>query len=173
LLIVPRPDVVSTARRDLCIVFVSLPQTRVPHRGDIGVMSKKDAGKGRKQRQETVRTHQLCEDCPAKCCHTLLIPFKKPRTRSMIDYYKWHVQYDTVQIAIHLRRWHLVIKGRCIYLNEKNLCSIYDNRPDTCHEHNPPACEHYGGWYDVMIDTPEELEAYFEKEKQQRKKRRA
>ena len=135
-------------------------------------MVKRDGARGRRPPRGKVRSNGLCDACPAKCCHTLLVPFKKPRTRSEIDFYKWHVQYDTVRIAIHLRRWYLVIAGRCIYLSDGDLCSVYDHRPDTCRAHNPPECEHYGDWYQVMINTPEELGAYFEAEQRRRRRRR-
>jgi len=119
-----------------------------------------------------VRKNKLCSDCPAKCCRELVLVMEKPRTRSDIDYYKWQLQYDTVQLAISNYRWYTVIAGRCIYLDKHNLCTIYSRRPDKCRRHNPPECEHYGKWYDVLLSTPEELEAYLEKEKL-RKKRRA
>jgi len=118
------------------------------------------------------RTNDLCADCPGKCCHKLLVPFNKPRTQSDIDYYRWHLQYDTVSIAIRSHRWYMVVEGRCIYLDERDLCTVYEDRPDTCRDHNPPGCEHYGKWYDKRIKRPEQLEAYFEKEKKKRRKKR-
>ena len=148
--------------------------------GDVGVMVKRNlsgstrekvSGETRKRGERVVYGNALCKGCPALCCHTLLIPFKRPRTRSEIDYYKWHVQYDTVRIAIRARRWYLVVEGRCIYLDGKNLCTIYDRRPEICRKHNPPDCERYGRWYDVMIETPEELEAHLTGRKRRRKNR--
>ena len=136
--------------------------------------AKKDKKKDKKRKQEEAveRSNDLCADCPAKCCHTLLIPFKKPRDESEIAYYKWHVQYDTVRIAIRSKRWYLAIKGRCIYLNDADMCTIYERRPDTCRDHNPPNCEHYGEWCDEIIETPEELDYWFEKERECARKRR-
>jgi Fe-S-cluster containining protein len=131
---------------------------------------KRDGASRRKDRSE--RTNSLCADCPAKCCHKLLIPFNKPKDDGEIDYYRWHVQYDTVSIAIRSHRWYVVVDGRCMYLDDDNLCTIYDDRPDTCRDHNPPDCEHYGDWYDELIETPEELDAWFEKERKRRARRR-
>ena len=126
--------------------------------------------------KNTRRTKDLCHDCPAKCCHDLVIAINKPRTRSDIDHYKWQLQYDTVRIAIYGNKWHTVYAGRCIYLDDDNLCTIYDRRPERCRRHNPPECEHYGTWYDTLIETPEELEAHIEAEKARQRaarKRRA
>jgi len=148
--------------------------------GVVGVMAKTEmSGRVHEKEREEERTrgervvhgNALCKGCPARCCHTLLIPFKRPRTRSEIDYYKWHVQYDTVRIAIRSHRWYLAVEGRCMYLDEKNLCTIYDRRPEICRKHNPPDCERYGRWYDVIIETPEELESYLSTRKRRRKKR--
>jgi len=119
------------------------------------------------------RTKELCEGCPALCCHDLAVVIERPRNRRDIEFYKWHLQYDTVSIAISNYRWHLLVKGRCIYLTDDNLCSIYDRRPRTCRRHNPPDCERFGPWYDTLLSTPEELEEYIRKEKERRRRRRA
>ncbi len=134
--------------------------------------SKKRKTVSKRKRKGEIRTNALCDDCPAKCCHKLLIPFNKPRTGSDIEYYRWHLQYDTVSIAVRSHRWYLVIEGRCIYLDENDLCTIYDRRPDTCRLHNPPDCEHYGEWCDRLYETPEELQAWYDKEKAKRRRRR-
>jgi Fe-S-cluster containining protein len=105
-------------------------------------------------------SRRACVDCPALCCHDLAIEILRPRLREDIDNLKWHLHFDTVHVAIRHRQWYLVVNGRCIYLDENNLCTIYDRRPDTCRDHNPPDCEKYGLWYHVWIETPDELEDY-------------
>lgn len=106
------------------------------------------------------RMLDACNGCPAKCCHDLVMHITKPRTRDDIDELKWELQYDTVRVFIVNYRWHRIIAGRCMYLDEDNFCTIYDRRPKRCREHNPPDCEHYGEFYDVMISTPEELDEH-------------
>jgi len=101
-----------------------------------------------------------CADCPALCCHDLAIPIDRPRLREDIDDLKWKLRYDTVHVAIRNRRWYLVVNGRCIYLDENNLCTIYEQRPDTCRNHNPPDCERFGRWYQYWIDSPDGLDEY-------------
>lgn len=58
-----------------------------------------------------------------------------------------------------------------MYLTENNLCRIYETRPQKCRDHNPPDCERYGEFWDVMFETPEDLEAYLKKKKQAAKRR--
>ena len=112
-----------------------------------------------------------CEGCPAICCRDLSIWIGAPKTKSEIDDLTWELRYDTVRAYIRNRRWYLLIKGTCMYLDENNLCTIYPKRPQKCRDHNPPNCEKYGEFWDVMFNNPEELEAYLKKKKRVAKKR--
>lgn len=111
-----------------------------------------------------------CSDCPALCCHDLSVTILKPSTGKEIDDLMWHLNYDTVRVYIQSRRWHLHVKGRCQYLDDRNMCTIYDKRFSTCRNHKPPYCEKFDDWYDVMFETPFELQEYLEKEKARWKK---
>jgi len=122
------------------------------------------------KKEVPAHTKKECRDCAAKCCHDLVLAINKPRTQDDIAYYRWHLQYDTVRIAISNHKWHTVFEGRCIYLDKNNICTIYDRRPEKCRRHNPPECEHFSKWYDIMLSTPEELDAHLEKEKRRRKR---
>ena len=84
-----------------------------------------------------------------------------------IDDLRWKLHFDTVKVYIKSRRWYLLIKGKCMYLSDDNLCKIYDRRPEVCREHKSDSCEMTGQWYDKIISSPEELDAYT---KQKRKK---
>jgi Fe-S-cluster containining protein len=120
--------------------------------------SKKTKKKTRKRTRK--RTVDACNGCPALCCHDLVMPITKPRTADDIDELKWELQYDTIRIFIRSHRWYRMIYGRCMYLDDDNLCTIYDRRPKRCRTHNPPECERFGEFYDVMLTTPEELDEY-------------
>jgi len=98
------------------------------------------------------------------------MPILKPRTREEIDELKWKLQYDTVSVFISNQRWHLQVKGRCIYLTDDCLCSIYEWRPERCRRHSPSDCERYGSYFDVRMETPEELESYLSRQRRGRRK---
>ena len=117
-------------------------------------------------------TKDACSDCRAACCHDLTVHIERPRNQNDADYYRWHLQYDTVSIVISNRRWYLWIKGRCMYLDDHHFCTVYDRRPPLCRSHNPPACEKFDNWYETLFMTPEDLDDFLAKEKA-RKKRRA
>ena len=50
------------------------------------------------------------------------------------------------------------------------LVTQYDELMDVCRDHNPPECELFGEFWDVMMTTPEDLDEYL-RPKRKRKKR--
>jgi Fe-S-cluster containining protein len=94
-----------------------------------------------------------------------------PRTRDEIDDLLWQIQFVTVRIYIRNRRWYMLIKGDCMYLDKDNRCTIYETRPDKCRNHRPPECEKYGDFWDIMFSTPQELEEYLKKRKRAARRR--
>ena len=106
------------------------------------------------------RSHTVCVDCPALCCKDLAIPTKRPRTRDQIDEMKWYLHFDTVSAIIVRRRWYLLINGRCMHLDDNDLCTIYEDRSYVCRQHNPPECERFSEFCEILIETPDELEQY-------------
>jgi Fe-S-cluster containining protein len=109
--------------------------------------------------------HENCEGCPAICCHNLAMHIGKPENKFEMEELRWQLQFDTVKVYIKSRRWYQIVEGKCMYLDKDNRCSIYDHRMDKCREHNPPHCERYGKFYDIMINTPDELNEYITKKK--------
>lgn len=118
-------------------------------------------------------TNKECERCPALCCKDLSIRILRPRTKQEIEDLKWQLRFDTVRIYIRGRRWYQLIKGRCMYLDENDRCKIYDERPDMCRNHNPPDCEFFGTFYDVMLESPADLEAYLNRPRPKKRPRSA
>jgi len=115
---------------------------------------------------------QGCEACPARCCNGLEEAIERPTTRAEVDELKWQLHFENTKVFIRGRRWHKLALGRCRYLDEHNLCTIYERRPSQCRDHNPPDCEHYGEIFDVMFHGPEDLQKYIDKEKKRRARRR-
>ena len=105
------------------------------------------------------------EKCPSECCKDLTIQILKPRNREEVEDLKWQLQFDTVRVYLLRKRWYMLVKGRCMYLGSDNRCRIYDKRPERCRRHNPPGCERFGRYYDVMLNTPEDLERHLGREK--------
>jgi len=114
--------------------------------------------------------HDECGICPATCCRDLAMAIGKPHTKAEIEDLKWQVRFDNVDVFIKHHHWYLRVKGKCIYLGRDNRCKIYKRRPDKCRVHKPPHCERFGDYHEVLIHTPDELEAYLESKKKKRKK---
>ncbi len=126
----------------------------------------------RKKKRTQIVSRPECRNCPALCCKGFVMPITKPRTRNEIEELKFHIQYETVSAFIRSYRWYLLIDARCMYLTRDNLCRIYERRPQECRRHNPPDCERFAPFYDVMIRTPEELEEYLDRQAARSRKSR-
>lgn len=117
-----------------------------------------------------IKNNKYCRGCPAICCTNLSMGIGKPANSKEVEDLKWQLQFDTVKVYISKNRWYQLVEGRCIYLSEDNFCTIYDHRPKKCRDHNPPNCERFGKYYDVMLEKPKDLEKYFAKKKKAKKK---
>jgi hypothetical protein len=120
------------------------------------------------RKKKSKDSQPVCIACPAICCHDLAIEIHRPKNKHEIENYKWYMHYDTVFICIRNHRWYLAVKGRCIYLDDNDMCTVYNDRPEKCREHNPPECEKFGRWYDVRIDTPAQLMDYLKPKKKKK-----
>lgn len=112
----------------------------------------------KKQKPRTAK--EECHQCPATCCKNLAMIIGRPHTKAEIEDLKWQIRFNTVKVYIHNRKWHLWIKGTCMYLSKNNRCTVYETRPNKCREYNPPHCEAFGKFYDIILSTPDELEDY-------------
>lgn len=122
-----------------------------------------------KQKQ---KSSEVClRDCNGACCRDLALPIKRPRTQTEINDMKWRLHFDTVELYILNRRWYMLVKGRCIYLDKNNRCTIYERRPEQCREHMPPECERFAPFYDVLLRTPEELDDYLAGRRKKRRRK--
>lgn len=106
-----------------------------------------------------------CMDCGGFCCENLAMTIGRPENKEEVEDLMWQLHFDTVKVYIHRRRWYLWVKGKCIYLSSKGRCKIYDRKPEKCKKHNPPDCEHFGNFWDILISTPDELKQYLKSKK--------
>lgn len=113
-----------------------------------------------------------CMTCMGFCCKNLAMTIGRPENKKEVEDLKWQLHFDTVKVYIHHKRWYLWVKGKCIYLSSSGRCKIYAQRPDRCKRHNPPDCEHFEKFYDIMISTPDDLEKYLKSKKKAKLKRK-
>ena len=125
----------------------------------------------KKNKRHISNSNACLDKCKAICCHDLAVEILKPTTKLEKEELKWHLFFVGVKVYIRRRKWHLLIHSRCRYLSDANRCTIYHNRPSRCREHNHPHCELEGVFYDHLIETPEQFDEYFAKEKARLKKK--
>jgi Fe-S-cluster containining protein len=124
-------------------------------------MKKKQVTNKKKKSVVAQSGHESCEKCGSLCCRNLAMIIGRPKSKKELQDLKWQLHFDTVRVYISGKKWYLMVDGKCRYLGLNNRCKCYDVRPAVCRKHNPPHCEYYGRFYDVMLQTPEELEAYY------------
>jgi hypothetical protein len=115
-------------------------------------------------------SNEVCSQCPSLCCKNLSMMIYRPGNRAEVEDLKWQLRFDTVKVYIRNHRWYQLIEGRCMYLGEDGRCLEYRGRPNKCRRHNPPDCEFFGVFYDVMISTPDELEDYLDSRRRRKKR---
>jgi len=102
-----------------------------------------------------------CRGCAALCCHDLWIPIAPPKTPAEIAEARWRLHFDTVELHIdEARGWLMRVKGRCTYLGDDNMCTIYDRRPKQCRDLSPPYCQRYMSEQKTILTSPEDLDSY-------------
>ncbi len=107
----------------------------------------------------------ICKTCNAPCCRDITMLITKPRTKTDVNELTQYLHFDTARVFIRSNKWYLIIDGKCIYLSMNNLCKKYTKRPARCRRHNPPDCERFADYYDVLVSTPEEFEDYLSRMK--------
>jgi hypothetical protein len=93
-----------------------------------------------------------CEECNAKCCKYLLIPYKTPSSWMDMDFIKYLLNFPKVKVAVSKNgNWELLIQGDCMNLDEQtNKCTVHntDSQPRTCVYLNPYHC-----YYKVNLEN--------------------
>lgn len=107
-----------------------------------------------------------CRRCDAKCCKYIAVEIDKPDTLSEFDEIRWMLAHRGVTVFIDEGEWFFLINGKCRYLDEKNRCTIYDNRPALCRKHKAGECEVDGSFdYEYMFKKPRDLALYMKEHK--------
>ena len=105
-----------------------------------------------------------CSRCIGKCCRYALIDLPAPRSRLDFDNYCWYLAHEHTVIYVDSKKWYLAVNTKCRYLNDKNLCDIYEKRFQACRDHTDENCEFDGKYEpDLIFTDPFKLLKYAEK----------
>ena len=101
-----------------------------------------------------------CRGCEALCCHDLWLRMTPPVTAEELAGARWRLHFENIELHVRGGEWTMRIKGRCRYLGDDSMCTIYDQRPKPCRDHRPPYCQRYIQEQPVVLARPEDLDAY-------------
>jgi Fe-S-cluster containining protein len=101
-----------------------------------------------------------CRGCEALCCHDLWLRMTPPATEEELASVRWRLHFENIEFHIRGAEWLMRIKGRCRYLGDDSMCTIYDQRPKPCRDHRPPYCQRYIDAQPVVLARPEDVDAY-------------
>jgi Fe-S-cluster containining protein len=101
-----------------------------------------------------------CRGCTALCCHDLWLALAPPRSPDEVADVKWRLHFEGVEIHVSGAEWLMRVKGRCRYLGDDNMCTVYEQRPRHCRDHRPPYCQRYIDGRPIVLKCPEDVDAY-------------
>ena len=84
-----------------------------------------------------------CQGCVAHCCRYITVEIDKPEAKWQYDQIYWMLLHENVSVYQELDGggWFVEFTTRCKALNEQNLCSIYEERPQLCRDYSNETCQ--------------------------------
>jgi len=106
-----------------------------------------------------------CHECDGKCCKYIVIEIDIPETEKDFDDIKWYVCHENTFVFIDEDgTWNLEFATPCKYINEKNLCEVYENRPNICRDYSQEVCPFHNKYKELQrFSNVKEVEEYIEK----------
>ena len=84
-----------------------------------------------------------CDGCDL-CCKYIALEIDTPEDKNDYEQIRWYLAHKNVWVWIdHDDSWNLQFNTPCEKL-DKQLCTIYDKRPQICRDYSTDACERYG-----------------------------
>jgi len=101
-----------------------------------------------------------CVKCGAKCCHYYALEIDEPKKVREFDDIRWYVAHAKTSVFVEDGKWYLQVFTKCQYLDKDNRCTIYETRPRICRRYDTDECEFEGWKPDLLLEKPEDVEAY-------------
>ncbi len=126
-------------------------------------MPTKRAAKKPPRNGKKAKDSSLCKECvPARCCMYFSTEIDAPHSPKDYDDILWMLAHRDVEIYTKRRRWYVMVKTPCRFLDPARGCLIYPSRPRICRAHHPAECEFHEDYdFDLHFHSYEELERYF------------
>lgn len=104
-----------------------------------------------------------CSKCDGKCCKYVVVEIDKPEDIDDFENIKWFVSHQNVNVFVDEGEWFLEFLTPCKYLNEKNLCTNYEKRPQICRDYHVGECTFHNNYsQDHTFSSPKDVEDYIQ-----------
>lgn len=103
-----------------------------------------------------------CDGCNAQCCRYVAIEIDTPEEIIDFENIKWYVSHKNVQVYIcEDGSWNVEFLTSCEHLDDKNVCSIYEDRPDICREYHQGSCTFHNNYEEQhLFKSIEDVNTY-------------
>ncbi|MFO0959034.1 MAG: YkgJ family cysteine cluster protein [Isosphaeraceae bacterium] len=119
--------------------------------------------KPRVRREDLAPGECLCDHCVGKCCRYFSLPIETPTTWDDYDSIRWYLAHGQTIVYVEKGTWYLVVLTRCQYLDARNHCRIYHDRPRICRDYTTDECEYDEDWvFTKVFESPEQIWEYAE-----------
>ena len=119
--------------------------------------------KNSKRKLLTKELTEMCTMCGAKCCKYFSLEIDEPDCEAEYEDVRWYLCHEKTWVFIDEDKWYLYLMNKCRYLDENNLCSIYDKRPKICRQHDQKDCEIESDiFYDILFKNIDDFEKFLE-----------
>lgn len=122
-------------------------------------------------------TRRCQQECKGRCCRYITIQIPAPRDKIDLEEIRWFLAHRDISVYVASRRWNVEVRNRCKYLNRRNLCEIYEKRPEICSLYEVESCEYpRRAKHKLRFDTIDQFDAWRARKRRQqqlRRKRRA
>ena len=109
-----------------------------------------------------------CAECGGRCCRHVAIELNRPACKRDYDNIRWFLCHRDVAVYVDLDNvWHILFNTACEFIDEKNRCSMYDDRPKLCRSYGGEneLCEFFESPYKMIFHSVGEFEAYLKKQR--------
>ncbi len=99
-----------------------------------------------------------CVRC-TRCCHHVSLQLDTPEDEADFEDIRWYLLHENVKVFVDGVDWYIEFATPCTKLADET-CTIHDVRPAICAGYDPDNCERHGDYWDVLFETPDDLEGY-------------
>lgn len=89
-----------------------------------------------------------CRGCAAYCCTSLLFVHPLPGSYTDLDFFRYALGFEGVELGISDAQWTLIVRSRCRHLTPEGRCGVYGmpERPLTCRYYDAGKCTYRVGF---------------------------